>query len=56
MCIAVYIVVWGVGIVSEVGCNNSDLNEHRSYSSCVGQMQLLIIVDNYALYHVHDYV
>ena len=33
------------GIVTDVGCNNSDLNEHRSYSSsCVGQMQLLIIV------------
>ena len=51
MCIAVYIVysgvycVWGVGIVTEVGCNNSDLNEHRSYSSCVSQMQLLSIVD-----------
>jgi hypothetical protein len=49
--------VWDVGIVTEVVCNNSVLNELRSYSSsCAGEMQLLFIVDNYPLCHVHDSV
>ena len=41
LCIGIMYVVGG--IVTDVGCNNGELIEHRSYSSCVGQMQFLII-------------